>query len=108
MYPARKGKLYLVLNHHEAMKAYGEWIQRFMYPLSRHLGTISRQVYASATLSPWKEPDIHLIGGWVGPRADGYDTENMFPVPGLELRPLNRRIRCQSVYRMSYIPKPLI
>jgi hypothetical protein len=49
----------------------------------------------------------HWIGGWVGPTAGLDDVENIkfFDLPGLELRPLGRPARSQSLYRLSY-PAP--
>jgi hypothetical protein len=44
------------------------------------------------------------IGGWVNPRTGLDDTEKwkFLPPPGLELRPLGRPARSQSLYRLSY------
>jgi hypothetical protein len=46
----------------------------------------------------------HLLGGWVGPRAGLEDVENrkFSTLPGLELRPLRRPARSQSLYRLPY------
>jgi hypothetical protein len=40
----------------------------------------------------------------VGPRTDLDDVErrNFLPLPGLELRPLGRHTRSQSLYRLRY------
>jgi hypothetical protein len=47
-------------------------------------------------------PCIHWIGGWVDCRAGLYDIEKwkFLPPPGLELRPLCRAIRDQSLHRL--------
>jgi hypothetical protein len=44
------------------------------------------------------------IGGWVGPRTgmDAVEKRKFFPVSGLELQPLYRPARSQSLYRLSY------
>jgi hypothetical protein len=49
-------------------------------------------------------PGTHWIGGWVGPRGDLNDVQKrkFLIVPGLELRPLCRPARSQSLYRLSY------
>jgi hypothetical protein len=46
----------------------------------------------------------HWIGGWVDPRANLEDLENrkFLPPSGLELRPLSRPERSQSLYRLRY------
>jgi hypothetical protein len=44
----------------------------------------------------------YWIGGWVGPRT-GLDMKKKFlPLAGLELRPLCRPARNQSLYRQCY------
>jgi hypothetical protein len=50
-----------------------------------------------------KAPGTHLIRGWVGPRAGLHDVEKILGPKGLELRPLGRPARNQSLYRLSYI-----
>jgi hypothetical protein len=51
-----------------------------------------------------RAPGIHLIGGWVDPRAALNDVEKrkFFTLPGLELRTLCRPARSQSIYRLRY------
>jgi hypothetical protein len=46
----------------------------------------------------------HWIGGWVDPRAglDDVEKRKFFTLPGLELRPLSRQDRSQSLYRLCY------
>jgi hypothetical protein len=46
----------------------------------------------------------HWIGGWVGPWAGLGDVKkrNFLTLPGLELRPLGRPARSQSLYRPRY------
>jgi len=51
--------------------------------------------HAPAALSPGKQPGIHDIRGWVGPRAslDGYETSH--PPPGFDTR-------SESLYRLRH------
>jgi hypothetical protein len=60
---------------------------------------VSGQFHTPAALPP----GTHLIGGWVDPRAGMKDLEKekflTLPGLGLELRPLCRPARSQSVYR---------
>jgi hypothetical protein len=45
----------------------------------------------------------HWIGGWVDPRAGLDDVKRKsLTLPGLELRPLGRPVRRQSLYRLRY------
>jgi hypothetical protein len=57
------------------------------------------------TALPWERaPGTHWIGGWVGPRAglDVVEKKKLLTLPGLELRPLGRPVRSQSLYRLRY------
>jgi hypothetical protein len=49
-------------------------------------------------------PGTHCIGGWVDPRAglDDVDKRKFLTIPGLELRPLARPARSQSLYWLRY------
>jgi hypothetical protein len=60
-------------------------------------GLLQGQLY----LSPFF---THRIGACVGPRTGLEDMEKrkLLPLPGLELRPLSRPARNQSLYRLSY------
>jgi hypothetical protein len=51
-----------------------------------------------------RTPSTHWIGGWMGPRTglDDLEKRKFLPTPGLELRPLGRPARSQSLYRLSY------
>jgi hypothetical protein len=51
---------------------------------------------------------INWIGSWVCPRAglDDVEKRKFFTLPGLELRPLGRPARCQSLYRLRYPSSP--
>jgi hypothetical protein len=48
-------------------------------------------------------PGAHWIGGWVGPRTglDDVEKRKLLTLPGLELRPLGRPARSQSLYQIS-------
>jgi hypothetical protein len=52
-----------------------------------------------------RTPGTHWIGGWVGPRAglDDVEKRKFLTLPGLELRPLRRPARSQSLYRLLYL-----
>jgi hypothetical protein len=54
-----------------------------------------------------KAPGTHWIGGWVDPGAglDDFEERKFLTLPGLELRPLGRPARSQSLYRLRY-PAP--
>jgi hypothetical protein len=65
----------------------------------------SGQLHAVAALSPGKELPV-LIGYEAGyPRIglDDVERRKMFLLPGLELRPLGRRARSQSLSRLPYV-----
>jgi hypothetical protein len=42
----------------------------------------------------------HYIGGWIGPRTglDDVERRQIFPLPGVEFRPLACAARSQSIY----------
>jgi hypothetical protein len=54
----------------------------------------------SASRPGERAPGIHWIGGWVDPRAGMNDVEKrkFLTLQGLELRPLGRPARSQSLY----------
>jgi hypothetical protein len=47
-----------------------------------------------------RAPGTHWIGGWVDPRTglDDVERRKSLTLPGLELRPLSRPARSQSLY----------
>jgi hypothetical protein len=56
-------------------------------------------------LSPGERaPGTHWIGGWVDPRAglDNVEKKKFLALPELELRPLGRPARSQSLYQLRY------
>jgi hypothetical protein len=55
--------------------------------------------------APWeKAPCTHWIGGWVDPRTglDNMEKRKIYPLPGLELRPLSCPAHSQLPYRTHY------
>jgi hypothetical protein len=46
--------------------------------------------------------DTHWTGGWVDPTTGLDEVEKILVLPGLELRPLGRPHRSQSLYRLRY------
>jgi hypothetical protein len=58
----------------------------------------------SASRSGRFTPGIHWIGSWVGPKAgvDDVEKRKFLTLQGLELRPLGRPARSQSLYRLRY------
>jgi hypothetical protein len=51
-----------------------------------------------------RAPSTHWLGGWVEPRAgmDDAGKKKFLNLPELELRPLGRPARSQSLYRLRY------
>jgi hypothetical protein len=51
-----------------------------------------------------RAPGTHWIGGWVDPRSGLNDVEKrkFLTLSGLELRPLGRSVRSQSLYQLRY------
>jgi hypothetical protein len=64
---------------------------------------LSGQFHAPAP-APALAPGTHRIGGWVDPRAglDDLEKRKFLTLPGLEIRPLGRPARSQSLYRLRY------
>jgi hypothetical protein len=50
-------------------------------------------------------PGTHWIGSWVEPRAglDDVEKRKLLTLPELELRPIGRPARGQSLYRLRYL-----
>jgi hypothetical protein len=66
---------------------------------------MSGQLHATAALPQKKEPLGTLrIGGWVSRRSglDDVKKSRFLTLPGLELLPLGRPARNQSLYRLQY------
>jgi hypothetical protein len=66
---------------------------------------VSGQLDSPAVLPPGKAPrGTHWLGGRVDPK-DGLDDvkkRKFLSLPGLEIRPLGRPARSQSLYRLRY------
>jgi hypothetical protein len=64
------------------------------------------QLHAPTGLPLGKAPPplYNWIGGWVDPRAslDDLEKRKFFTLPGLEVQPLSRPARSQSLYRLRY------
>jgi hypothetical protein len=79
----------------------GEWIF-----LTSALGGGEWSASRSCRFTPGERASgTHWLGGWVGPRAglDNVEKRKFLPLPRLELRPLCRPARIQSLYRLLYI-----
>jgi hypothetical protein len=66
---------------------------------------VSGPRHATVVLPPGQiVPGTHWIGVWVGPRAGLNIMQKLkfLSLPGLELRPLGRPARSQSLYRLRY------
>jgi hypothetical protein len=76
------------------------------------LGTSWRRVvsFAPRPLFSWgNTPWTHWIGGWVNPRAglDELEKRKFLALLGVELQPLGRPARSQSLYRLCTKPSDL-
>jgi hypothetical protein len=82
----------------------GEWMYRSTLSWLRHL-LLSGQ-FTPLPLYPRRKspPCPHCIGGWIDPRTglDDLEKRKFLILPGLELRPLGRPARSQSLYRLRY------
>jgi hypothetical protein len=84
------------------------------YILSVYIDPHSIELYTSlrwvVSFTLWqlypqgKKPGTHWIGGWVEPRVglDDVEKRKFLTLPGLELWPLSRPARSQSLYRLRY------
>jgi hypothetical protein len=87
------------------MKAYGGVDVEIHIFLTSALAGGEWSASRPGCFTPWKEPPVpNWIGGWVGPRAgmDDVEKRKFLTLPGLELRPLDRPARSQSLYRLRY------
>jgi hypothetical protein len=83
----------------------GVWGSGCIDPHFLDLGTSWRWVVSFTPLSLYPRegaPCTYWIGGWMGPRAglDDLEKRKFLTLPGLELRPLDRPARSQSLYRL--------
>jgi hypothetical protein len=67
-----------------------------------YLDTKLKKALFLSNASSYGAPGTHWIGGWVDPRAGLEDVEKrkFMTLLGLELRPLGRSARSQSLYRL--------
>jgi hypothetical protein len=84
------------------MEGMDVWINIFL--TSAVVGVVWSASRPGHFTSGEKAPCTHWIGGWVGPGAGLDDVEKIkfLTIPGLELRPLGRPARSQSLYLLSY------
>jgi hypothetical protein len=105
-YKVKKVNLFLCLTN-KALRHEGVRGSECIDPHFLDLGTSWRLVVSFTPLPLYpreRAPGTHLIGGWVEPRADVDNVEKrkFLILPGLELRPLGRPVRNQSLYRLRY------
>jgi hypothetical protein len=57
-----------------------------------------------------RTPGSHWRGGSVGPRAglDDVERRKLLTLPGLELQPLGRPARSQTLYKLRYPDSPML
>jgi hypothetical protein len=87
------------------MKAYGEVdVLIHIFLTSALVGGESSASHPYHFTPEDRAPGTHWTGGWVDPRADLDDVEKrkFLTLPGLELRPLGRPARSQSLYGPCY------
>jgi hypothetical protein len=85
------------------MKAYkGVDIYIHIFLTSALVGTEWSASRPRSFTSGERAPGTHWIGGWVDPRVglDDVEKRKFFTLPGLELRPVSRPARSQSLYRL--------
>jgi hypothetical protein len=83
----------------------GEWMYRSTFFLTSALTGGEWSASRPGRFTPVERaPGTHCTGGLVEPRAglDDVQERNFLTLPGLELRPLGRPARSQSLYRLSY------
>jgi hypothetical protein len=76
-----------------------EWIYRSTYFLTSALASLTGHFIPGE-----RAPGTHWIGGWVDERAalDEVKKRKFLTLPGLELQPIGRPSRGQSLYRLRY------
>jgi hypothetical protein len=84
------------------MKTYGEWMYRSTLSWSRHYLEVRGQLHASAALPPGKSPRYPLDRRPSGTQSRSGQKLKFLTQPRLELRPLDRTARSQSLYRLRY------
>jgi hypothetical protein len=87
------------------MKAYGEPdVQNHIFLTSAPAGGEWSASHFGRFTPGKRAAGTHSIRGWVDPTADLDDVESreFLTLPGLELRPLGRPARSQSLYLLCY------
>jgi hypothetical protein len=88
-------------------RSMGEWINRsaFFFTSTSTLVRGERSASHPCRFTPGERATgTHWTGGWVDPRVGLDDMEKLkfLPLPGLELRSLDRRARSQSLCWLRY------
>jgi hypothetical protein len=81
----------------------GEWMYRYTFFFNSALVGGEWSVSRPGHFTRWEAaPGTHCIKGWVDRRADLDDVEErkFLTLPELELRPIGRPTRTQSLYRL--------
>jgi hypothetical protein len=88
----------------------GEWMYRSTFFLTLVLVGGEWSASSPGRLTQGRHLVTHWIGGWVNPSAGLHSNEKreFLTLPGLELRPLRRPARSQSLYRLSYTGSPSV
>jgi hypothetical protein len=82
----------------------GEWMYIHIF-LTSELGGGEWSASHPGSFTPGERAsDTHWMGGWVNPGAglDDLEKRKFLTLLGLELRPLGRPARSQSLYRLRY------
>jgi hypothetical protein len=106
-YPLGKVKLSLCLTN-QALYHEGVWgvdVSIHIFLTSALVGGEWSASRSDRFIPGERAPGTHCIGGWLGLRAglNAVEKRKFLTLPGLELRPLGRPARSQSLYRLTRI-----
>jgi hypothetical protein len=89
---------------HYAIKTNGGWMYRSTFSWSRHWGALSASLPGRFTSG------THCVGGCVDPRTslDDVKKTKFLLILGLELLPVGRSARSQSLYWLRYPGSPFL